>query len=78
MKIKQKCFEPINSIRYRFTGVIIGRDERYSLRSAEVYRCLELNGTLFSCQLLPKACRYIHDLFLLIKALYLAAFYIGG
>ena len=59
------------------TGVIIDKEERYALRSAKVYMCLEQN-VVFVRQLLPKTCKYIENLPLLIKALYLAAFYIDG
>ena len=48
----------------------------YALRSAEVYMCLEQN-VVFICQLPPKTCRYVQNLLPLIKALYLAIFYIG-
>ena len=37
----QNAFKPINSTLYRCKGVIIDRDERYSLHSAEVYMCLK-------------------------------------
>ena len=56
-------------------GVTISREERYPLRSAEVYMWLE-QTVVFIRQLPPETCRYIQNL--LIKALNLAAFYIDG
>ena len=41
MKTKRNAFKPINSILYRCTEV--DREERYALRSVEVYMCLELS-----------------------------------
>ena len=57
-------------------GVIIDREESYDLCSDEVYMCLEQN-VAFILQLPPKTCRYIQNLLLFKKAVYLAAFYTG-
>ena len=70
-KTQMLLINPINSIFYRCTGVIIDREESYALRSAEVYICIE--HTLFSY---ANYLRKHADI--LIKALYLAAFCIGG
>ena len=58
---KKNAFKPINSILYGCMRVIIDREERYALHSAEVYMCLEQN-IVFICQLSPKTCRYIQNL----------------
>ena len=56
-------------------GVIIDRKERYALRSAEVYMCLE-QKVVFIRQLPSTTCRYIKNPVLLIKALLPRCIYI--
>ena len=52
------------------------REERYALRSTELYMCLKQN-VVFICQLPPKTCKYVENFLLLIKALCFIVFYIG-
>ena len=66
------------SILHRSTRVIIDKEERYALRSTEVYMCLE-QDVVFISELPPKTCRYIYSRPSFIRrGLYHTAFYIGG
>ena len=47
-------------------GGYIDREEKYALRSAEIYMCIEQNF-VFMRQLPPTTCRYIQNLLLLKK-----------